>query len=304
MSLNAANITIKPMRVFFGEDVTQSFTVSCEADVASSLQNAYFFFYIGNTKHHLWYNVGGTGVDPAPSGSTPVVAAIAANDTATTVATVTAAAINALAGISATSSTSIVSAELATAGLVRSPHRGVGLANTEFKVTRYGSTEFEVGFVDEEITMSTEEQSVDVTANQTGGSVIGAFSIGRSMEVGMTLKETSLDQLKRMYLLGGGDSTSGQGAAGTEVFGYGTDKVFQNQFSAARKLRMHPVQLPLGDTSQDVTYFKAYPQIGEEVFKGQDIYQLPVTFRVFPDFTKVGAARYMVIGNGAQTFTL
>jgi hypothetical protein len=67
---------------------------------------------------------------------------------------------------------------------------------------------------------------------------------------------------------------------------------------------MHPVQKPAGDKSEDITFPKAYPLIGDLTFSGEEVFNLPVTFKCFPDFTKVGAARYMVIGDGDQTFTL
>lgn len=52
------------------------------ADVAGSLNNKYFFIYEGRSqrKFHVWYNVAGAGVDPAPSNSTGIEVNIATNE--------------------------------------------------------------------------------------------------------------------------------------------------------------------------------------------------------------------------------
>lgn len=59
-------------------------TIQAFPDVAGSLQNKYFLIYSGfdNQKHHVWFNVDGTGVNPAPANSTGIEVAINANDTA------------------------------------------------------------------------------------------------------------------------------------------------------------------------------------------------------------------------------
>jgi len=59
-------------------------TVGMVSDVAGSLNNKYFFIYEGRSgrKFHVWYNVNGAGVDPAPSNSTGVEVAIATNEAA------------------------------------------------------------------------------------------------------------------------------------------------------------------------------------------------------------------------------
>ena len=94
------NIKINPMLVTFGKDVYQVQTITCVADVASSLQNKYFLFTdSAGAKRYAWFNVGGLGVDPAPAGgwtSHPV--AITANTSATGVATALAAVLTAVTG--------------------------------------------------------------------------------------------------------------------------------------------------------------------------------------------------------------
>lgn len=65
--------------------VTQIAFVS---DVSSSLNNKYFLIYSAKTgvTYHVWYNVDGAGVDPAPSGSVGIEIPITENETAAIVA--------------------------------------------------------------------------------------------------------------------------------------------------------------------------------------------------------------------------
>jgi hypothetical protein len=59
--------------------------VTFTADVAGSLNNTYFTLYSENDEslYHVWYNVSGSGVDPAPPNSCGIEIPIATNDPAT-----------------------------------------------------------------------------------------------------------------------------------------------------------------------------------------------------------------------------
>lgn len=59
-------------------------TIQALPDVAGSLQNKYFLIYSGydNQKYHVWFNVDGAGVNPAPANSISIQVAINSNDTA------------------------------------------------------------------------------------------------------------------------------------------------------------------------------------------------------------------------------
>lgn len=70
--------------------------IAVGSDVAGSLNNKYFFLFEGrsNRKFHVWYNVNGAGVDPAPSNSTAIEVAINTNDPAAIVSYATELVIN------------------------------------------------------------------------------------------------------------------------------------------------------------------------------------------------------------------
>ncbi len=93
-------------------------TVTCVADVSSSLSAKYFTLNtaLDAIHHYVWINVAAGSTDPAPSGLTGVSVAISANATASTVATAVASAVDALPGYTATSSGAVVTITHATNG--------------------------------------------------------------------------------------------------------------------------------------------------------------------------------------------
>ena len=56
----------------------------------------------------------------------------------------------------------------------------------------------DLGLLDGDIDYKSEEQSVDITAHQTGSTVLDSFRTGRKMELALTLKETSAAQINTM----------------------------------------------------------------------------------------------------------
>jgi len=70
-------------------EITQ---ITCQADVAGSLNNKYWLIDSPTDSYYVWYNVsgGGTGPSPAPSGRTAIEVAITTGDSADDVASATA----------------------------------------------------------------------------------------------------------------------------------------------------------------------------------------------------------------------
>lgn len=86
------------------------------ADVAGSLNNKYFQLSDGGVlSHHVWFNVNGAGVDPAP-GTVAVPVAIATNASSADVATAVALALDGLAEFIATASDNVVTVTNAATG--------------------------------------------------------------------------------------------------------------------------------------------------------------------------------------------
>lgn len=84
-------------------------TIAVVADVSGSLNNTYFYINTANngTAYYVWFNVSGTGVDPAIPGKTGVVVAITTDDAAATVGAALASALDALSGFIATGTTTV-----------------------------------------------------------------------------------------------------------------------------------------------------------------------------------------------------
>lgn len=302
MAQTVTNVKIEPMQVWYGVDTAQVVTVTTRPDVSSDLQNDYFFLYHPSASYYVWYNVGGAGVDPAPAGTwTGIMIAISANATAAAVASATQTAVDALANFIATVSGNIVTITNSVVGYASEPHEGVG-TGFSFGVSTAGNSEAEVGFCDGEIEVTVEEDLVDVTAHQTGTNVLSQIRTGKTVEAAITLKETTLAQLKKMFVNAGGSFTP-VGANGSSVFGWGLGKDFQQTYAQASKLRFHPQVLPSGDKSRDITFHKAYPMLEGITFSGEDILTLPVNFKVYPDTSLNGAVELFVVGDGSQTLT-
>lgn len=63
-------------------------SVICVADISNSLQSDYITINSApdNKKFHIWFNVGGLGVDPAPADSTGIEVPVSTNETAPIIA--------------------------------------------------------------------------------------------------------------------------------------------------------------------------------------------------------------------------
>lgn len=161
----------------------------------------------------------------------------------------------------------------------------------------------DLGYLQGGIEVSLEEMLLDVTANQTGQSVLTAIRQGFNVEVSCTLLEVTKEQLKRMITAAGGSYTpAGEGA--TEVFGFGMSKQFSNVASDCQALTLHPVAKSASDHSGDWTFFKAYPMLSSINFSGEETLTLPITFKVYPDETTQGAVRYFAVGDSTQDLSV
>lgn len=302
MARTVQNIAIEPMTVTFGTDVAQVATVTTRADVASDLQNKYFYLYSPTVKYHVWFNVASGGVDPNPGGSTAIAVAISSGATASAVASAVQSAVDALAAFVASVNQNVVTITNAVVGYAPGPHEGVG-TSFSFAVSTMGNTAAEVGYVDGSVELSMSEDLVDVTAEQTGSNVLSQIRTGKQVELKISLKETSKAQLKAAFVAGGMGSFTPAGASGTEVVGYGTYQDFTQTLVQANKLVLHPIKLAASDKSGDYTFHKAYPIIESLAFSGEEILMLPLTFKCYPDLTLNDRVEFFAYGDGSQTLT-
>lgn len=89
----------------------------------------------------------------------------------------------------------------------------------------------DLGFTEGDLEITPEEQSVDVTAHQEGTNVLDSIRIGKSVEVSVTLKETTLAKLSALITAGGGSAGSVAAVTGitcvADVAGSLNNKYFQ-----------------------------------------------------------------------------
>lgn len=301
-----SNMRIEPMGVTFGEDVMQKEKITCIADVSSSLNSQFFVFYEpAGTKRYCWFNVGGSGVDPAVSGATGHVVAISANASAATVASAVQAVLDIVAGFDCSVDGAVLTLTRTAAGSCKPIHDGAADTGFAFEVLVYGDTAVDLGFSDGDIEVTKEENYVALTSHQTGTVELSHISTGAIVTITVNVKETAFSQLRKLIGTGEGDVMlpKGTGAGATEVIGWGTNRQFKQTLERARKLVLHPEALASSDKSRDITSHKAFAKVGSLTYSGENVLVCPVEFTIYPDYTKASQVRMAAIGDGSQTLT-
>lgn len=306
MAISTQNIKIEPCKVLFGEDVMQRELITCVADVAGSLNNKYYLFYTpAGAKHYVWLNVNSAGTDPAVSGGTAHEVAVATAATAAVVAAAIAAVVGAVAGFDATSDGAVVTVDHTTAGQAMPATDGAAPTAFSFEVYRYGDVEEDLGATDGELEVSLESNDVEVTSHQTGSEILDHINTGSNVGISVTIKETSVSQFRKVFL-GRGDMTMPKGTGVTPaalVMGWGTQRQFKNLKARSRKLRLHPIALPDANKSRDLTFWKAFPDMESLTFSGEDLFMIPVPFKIYNDESKNPKLSKLVYGDSSQTLT-
>jgi hypothetical protein len=159
-----------------------------------------------------------------------------------------------------------------------------------------------LGFCDGDIEVTFEEQMVDVTAHQEGTNVLSALRTGKSAEISLTMKETSVGMLQTIFNNSQASGYTPSGAGASAVIAWGGNRDFSSVLAQAQKLVLHPVVLGATDYSRDLAFWLAYPMPESVVFSGENPMTVAVTFKIFPDSTKASVARLGVYGNHTQDF--
>ena len=308
--MGVENIKVEAMKVIYGENKAQVEKITIRAGVTkTSLASKYFILYalVGGavTKNLFWFKT--SGVDAAPVIADVTMHEVdisdAGIDTVQEIAAELATAIAAVVGVY----TSAVVANVITVthsvmGYVPSAHDALtesGKTNFAFEIVAQGDSEDELGCIQGDIEVAFEESFIDVTCHAEGITPVAQLKNGvSSVEVTLNLEETTNEKLKKMFVKTGGSFIPDNGS---EVFGMGTFKNFENMFKYATKLRLHPVRLLDGDRSGDYTFHKAIPNLTGLTFSGENVFTLPVTFKVYPAEGINSRVNYFAIGDGGQS---
>lgn len=297
MAGTAGEIRIEPVDVTWS--IEEQWKVTTRADSSSDLNNDYFTLSsAGNTAatHYVWYNVGAAGVDPAPAGLTEIEVAISADATASAVATATQAAVDADAAFTASVSGSDVTITNAAVGESAGAAEGVGTSFTFTQCQR--GVNLDLGLLEGDVEVSFEQTTTEVTAHQTGTTLLADLRSGASVSVSLTIKESKKDTWKELFVASAGGTRTPSG--GTEIFGWGTNRVGTNTVTEAARLNFHPVALPDADYSRDWTFWKAYPLPESATFSGENPNVMSVSFKCYRDEARADGIELFVVGDYTQ----
>jgi len=298
MANNVANIKLEPCNVTW--EIEEKWKVTCVADVASSLNNKWFKLYMPDgTWKYAWFNVAAAGVDPAPGGDAgDIEVAIAANATAAAVATALAAAVDAETAWLADASGDDVLITNAAVGQVKSMVEGAAPTGFTFTQVQDGGS-LDLGYLDGDIEVTFEESVNDITAHQTGTTILASLRQGLINEISLTMKEISdLAKVKELMLGTAGATYTPSG--GTEVMGWGTESLGANTIVKARRLVLHPVSHGVAKT-KDMCFWKAYALPDTLTISGENPKTLGLTFKVYRDDSKPEAVNQFIFGDWSQT---
>jgi hypothetical protein len=298
MANQVENIKIEPCDATW--EIEEKWVVRVHGAAGTpALNNKWFKMYLPNgTWKHVWFNVNSGGTDPAPSGSAGgIPVALATNALSGAVATAMAAAIDADAGWLATADGDDVTITNAAVGQVTSMVDGTAATGFRFTQLQDGGS-LELGYLDGDIEVTFEEQTLDVTAHQTGTTVLTGLRQGLVNEISLTMKEADMDKYKEFMLgtAGATDTPSG----GTEVFGWGTASLGQNVIVKARRLVLHPVAQG-ADKSRDLCFWKAYALPDTLTISGENPKTLGLSFKVYRDDAKPSHINQFVFGDWSQS---
>lgn len=308
--MSVQDIKVEAMKVIYGQDVAQVEKITLRSGILKAdLAGKYFHLYARSlagviTKHVFWFKV---VAETAPALTDAVLHEVDITsgtiDTIPEIAAELALEISAVAGVYVgAADNNVVTVTHSVVGYAPSAHDAknvLKVTNFGFEITTQGDTEDELGCIEGDIEVAFEESFIDVTCHAEGVTPVAQLKNGvSSVEVSMNLQETTKEKLKKMFVKSGGSFTPD---GGTEVFGMGTFKNFENMFKFASKLRLHPVRLLDGDLSSDYTFHKAIPNLTGVTFSGENVFTLPLTFKVYPAEGVDSRVNYFSIGDGSQS---
>ena len=295
--MSVSNIKIKPQTVFIGKAQVQIQTITCVADVSSSLNNKYFVFHDSvGAKRYAWFNVATAGTDPAPAGSwTGHEVAISANASGTTIATALSGVLTAVSGFDATSSGTVVTLTATATGFAQQA-RDINTAFA-FKLTQLGMVETEVGCIQGDIEISGFEQSkVGITCHDSGTTVVDEIISGYSQpELTLTFQKTDKQSLQDIFVMYGMSVFTPVGVDQAAVFGYGPANVGGSNPKVP--LRLHPIEKDASDKSEDWNFWSAELGLDTLNFSGENVSVVPASFNIYPDSSKPKSIQFFMIGN-------
>lgn len=294
---NVANIKIEPVDVYWKGAEKECWDFSNAT--ASGLGGKYVVIYnAAGSGFYVWFDENNTDVDPAPGGGlTAAEVNYAASASVSAIATAFEAVVEALSGIDATIDGTCVCTTRTVDG--ETTDSTVGNAGAYVSMTKItDGKDVYLGLLQGDVEATLEEQMTDITAHQSGATLRTKLRQGMTATIAMTLQESdnTLREKLLTYTAGGSFTPSG----GTELFGWGDNKLGESTFVDAAKLILHPVNLADTDYTRDWCFWKAYPLIDTITFSGENPETMSISFEVYIDDSRPTNIRMFSIGDHTQ----
>jgi hypothetical protein len=297
MSSTVNNIKIEPMNVSWQIEEQEQFDFA--TGTAAGLGGKYVLLWSANdaVAYYAWFDENNTDTDPAVSGKTAIEVNYAASASASAIATAFSTAVNAVTGFDASVSGTVVTVTRTVAGTTTSSTIGNATGFVTVTLCQEGGN-LDLGLLDGDTELTFEESTFEVTAQQTGTTLLADLRQGVSAEIGLTLKESDNAKLKEVFAgAAGGTHTP---VSGTEMFGWGKSRQGSNTIIQARRLVLHPVALGSTDYTRDICFWKAYPMPDTMTISGENPKVTSITFKTYLDSNKPDAIQLFAIGNWTQ----
>ncbi len=298
MASNVGNIRIEPVDASW--EIEEQSTLTLVSQASGSYDGTYLTLGTGVLNdnvatHYLWFDQATISADPAPAGLTGIEVDVALLDSAATIATATAAAVTAITGFEASASGAVVTITCSDAG------DAATLTDVDTTLAVLQCQEgglLDVGFIEGDVESAFEIQLSEVTAHQTGTTLLADLRQGSSADIAITFKETDAAKLKEIFVASNGGTHTPSG--GTELWGWGVNRQGSNTVIQARRLRLHPVALADSDHTRDLVFWKAFPLPDTLVYSGENPQTLTVTFKTYLDASKPDEIQHFAYGDWDQ----
>lgn len=288
--VKSSGIILEGMRATFGKKDTV-----CITPAFPIVEGSYFKISTPLVKYVFWMN-DGAGTDPVVAGYTSIEVDTSA---ATTEVEVVALLKTAMETVEfwATISTDTLSLEVKNKVIGAVLEAAVDVDSTFVIVTDVVGLGGFLGLT-EPLEMSMEVESVDITANQTGNTVLDKFVTAVSASMSTTILQMTKENWSR--LVGQGVGGTFTPAGGTEVIGYGSASINKSFFAIAGELNLQPISAEETDHSRDLTFHSTVPNPESINFDSLEKQGMAVTFDALLDASKNANINLFTFGDSSQ----
>lgn len=294
---SVANIRIEPVDVYWQIEEKEQWDFTNAT--ASGLGGKYVVLYnAAGSGFYAWFDENNTDVDPAPGGGlTAIPVDYAASASASAIASAFSTAVGAATGFDSSVDGVLVESVRTAVGSVTDSTVGNAGAYVSLTKCQDGKDVY-LGLLEGDVSVTTEESTLEVTAHQRGTTVLADLRQGINATVGLTLKESDNALRKSMYTGSAGGAFTPSG--GTELFGWGSLKQGLSTITDAARLIMHPVALDTSDKTRDLCFWKSYPLINTLVFSGENPETMEIEFKCYLDEERPTGINLFAFGDHTQ----